>query len=338
MSRRRNPDHLEQRVSSLLQAASHDYDPTEQQRAAVKSALEKRLAQGPRSVEAAGKAAAGVSAGKLAVIAGGLALAALGAVLWSISQDVRSRDATPAALTAASVPAPRQSSDAGTSAQALSEVPVSERAIHNMANNALVPPVTTQSAPSRLAAAAAPKKRVPKPKASSGERYGQVQVEMPASVDELGAAQNQVVLKEQTTESLPPQPLAATVEPRRLASPTPGVTELAPDPDREPKSAAQSTNTRGPAAVSELALMQRIQAALDDGDAKRAYALTSEHAALWPAGSFQQEREGVRAIASCQLHLHDAASRARAFLSRYARSALAPRVQSECRLAANPVR
>ena len=76
--------------------------------------------------------------------------------------------------------------------------------------------------------------------------------------------------------------------------------------------------------------MQRIQAALRDGDPERALQLSAQHAQRWPRGTFVQEREAVSALASCQLDRADALRRARSFLASYPHSALAPRVHREC--------
>lgn len=87
-----------------------------------------------------------------------------------------------------------------------------------------------------------------------------------------------------------------------------------------------------PPAATELALMQRIQAALRSGKPRLALELSDEHAQRWPTGLFREEREGVRALASCQLDLAKGQSRARAFLQKYPEGALAPRVRASCRL------
>jgi hypothetical protein len=76
--------------------------------------------------------------------------------------------------------------------------------------------------------------------------------------------------------------------------------------------------------------MARINAAMVAAKANVVLALCAEHARRWPEGTFVQEREALRAIASCDSRAGDASARARAFLTRYAHSSLAPRVRDEC--------
>jgi hypothetical protein len=83
-------------------------------------------------------------------------------------------------------------------------------------------------------------------------------------------------------------------------------------------------------ARAELALVERIQAAMRNAKPTTALALCAEHERRWPHGTFAQEREGVRAIASCDTHSHDAGSRARTFLADHPSAPLAPRVSSAC--------
>ena len=81
---------------------------------------------------------------------------------------------------------------------------------------------------------------------------------------------------------------------------------------------------------AELTLVAQIQAAMRRRKPSEALALCAEHERQWPDGTFAEEREGVRAIASCVLRSHDADTRARTFLAAYPRSPLAPRVVSAC--------
>jgi hypothetical protein len=83
-------------------------------------------------------------------------------------------------------------------------------------------------------------------------------------------------------------------------------------------------------ARAELALVERIHAAMRTGKPAAALALCAEHAERWPRGVFTEEREAVRAIASCILRADDAVARARNFLSEHPHAPTAPRVASTC--------
>jgi hypothetical protein len=80
----------------------------------------------------------------------------------------------------------------------------------------------------------------------------------------------------------------------------------------------------------ERAFMARIQAAVRGAKLRQALALCAEHERRWPHGTFQQEREGVRALAACKLQLADAESRAHGYLADYPHGALAPSVRAAC--------
>ena len=81
---------------------------------------------------------------------------------------------------------------------------------------------------------------------------------------------------------------------------------------------------------AELMFVRRIQAALLDAKPRRVLALCAEHEKRWPRGTFVEEREGLRAIASCQSDARDAAARASQYFTAYPRGPLAPRVRAAC--------
>jgi hypothetical protein len=85
-------------------------------------------------------------------------------------------------------------------------------------------------------------------------------------------------------------------------------------------------------ARAELAFVRKMQAALRAGDADDVLELCAEHAQRWPHGTFVQEREGLRAIASCNTSAQGAEARAKSFLSKYPRTPLGPRVREACKL------
>jgi hypothetical protein len=83
--------------------------------------------------------------------------------------------------------------------------------------------------------------------------------------------------------------------------------------------------------ITELTVLKRMQAALRAGEFTTALTLCAEHERRWPHGTFELEREGVHAIASCSLSTDDALSLAKRFLSSHPHASLAMRVSSACR-------
>jgi hypothetical protein len=131
---------------------------------------------------------------------------------------------------------------------------------------------------------------------------------------------------------LPPSPLvsvasaATTAREAAAPPPLPARSEPAARPAAAEAPAPEPSDAR-----AEIALVRRIQAAMRSGTAANALALCIEHERRWPHGTFEQEREAVRAIAACDLHNDDAARRARAFLASYPTAALRPRVVAACK-------
>jgi head-tail adaptor len=123
--------------------------------------------------------------------------------------------------------------------------------------------------------------------------------------------------------ALPPR--AATDQP---IEPLAAVAEAKPT-----SSASDSESTRpydSAEARLEFAFMARIHAAMRSAKLRQALALCAEHERRWPRGIFQQERDGVRALATCKLQLPEAQSRAGGFLAEYPHGALAPSVRAAC--------
>jgi hypothetical protein len=81
---------------------------------------------------------------------------------------------------------------------------------------------------------------------------------------------------------------------------------------------------------AELAFVARIRTALLGAKLQTVLSLCLEHEKRWPEGTFVQEREGLRAIASCGAGASGADIRARSFLDSYPRNPLAPRVRDAC--------
>jgi hypothetical protein len=115
--------------------------------------------------------------------------------------------------------------------------------------------------------------------------------------------------------------VAAVDQPALVESPSPP----SPRPEAPAQSADDAIDAR-----AELEFVARINAAVRTSAPRTVLALCAEHERRWPHGTFEPEREGARAIASCRSQLPGAAARARAFLARYPRTAVAARVREEC--------
>lgn len=103
-----------------------------------------------------------------------------------------------------------------------------------------------------------------------------------------------------------------------------------PQPQKRAVRDHRSEPAEGSDGRAELALVERMQAAMRAAQAVEALALCAEHAKRWPRGVFVEEREAVRAIASCTLRSEDAATHAQVFLSKHRRAPTAPRVAEAC--------
>lgn len=83
---------------------------------------------------------------------------------------------------------------------------------------------------------------------------------------------------------------------------------------------------------AEMKLIRGADAALRAGRANDALALLAQHQAEHPHASLAHEREGLRAIANCQIGTAGAAAAAQSFLQLSPHSPLAPRLRSACRI------
>jgi hypothetical protein len=95
------------------------------------------------------------------------------------------------------------------------------------------------------------------------------------------------------------------------------------------KPEASATPVADPAA--ELELVRAMQQALRSGNPSQALVLASQHAQRFPGGTLAQEREGVRAIAQCQLAKPEArAGILEQFNQRFGGSPYTARVKAAC--------
>lgn len=117
-----------------------------------------------------------------------------------------------------------------------------------------------------------------------------------------------------STRSLP---RSARVEERPEPTPAPAAVKAEPTPaDLE----------------AEMKLIRGADSALRAGRASEALSLLAQHQAEHPHASLAHEREGLRAIANCQMGAPGSTAVAERFLSRAPRSPLAPRLRSACRI------
>jgi hypothetical protein len=83
---------------------------------------------------------------------------------------------------------------------------------------------------------------------------------------------------------------------------------------------------------AEMKLIRGADAALRAGRSSDALALLAQHQAEHPHASLAHEREGLRAIAQCQVGAGGAVATAERFIARAPRSPLAPRLRSACKI------
>jgi hypothetical protein len=124
-------------------------------------------------------------------------------------------------------------------------------------------------------------------------------------------------------------PLVTTAPAAVVARPTSveGASATPPLPLRRPA----PSSTHDADAPDELGLVRAMQQALRSGDARRALALAGEHTRRFPSGTLAEEREGVRAVAQCQLATPSArATILETFTRRHPSSPYAARVTAVC--------
>jgi hypothetical protein len=83
---------------------------------------------------------------------------------------------------------------------------------------------------------------------------------------------------------------------------------------------------------AEMKLIRGADSALRAGRASEALSLLAQHQAEHPHASLAHEREGLRAIANCQMSVAGSSTTAERFISHSPRSPLAARLRSACKL------
>jgi hypothetical protein len=115
-------------------------------------------------------------------------------------------------------------------------------------------------------------------------------------------------------------------------SPTPKSARVLPRAPKAEKVEAKAEPT--PADLeAEMKLIRGADAALRAGRASEALSLLAQHQAEHPKAALAHEREGLRAIANCQVGAPGSNAVAERFIERSPHSPLAPRLKSACRIA-----
>ena len=318
MSKRESDDRdWSQASDSLFRASRGDHDPTANDRARVRLALARRLARGvPPTTDGGGRAGAtkalrGATIGNVAKLSLGVACVAAGVFAFTREDD--RRIAGPEANQLAAPAQPTSVSRPAAPLEFATPAPVASPSWHTMDS------VSARSASrrARMDTATVSEERQ---ESKQGARSG-----VPLGAQRSSAMKGARPESDTSARSESPVPTASS----RSAStaqndpvpnePAPSVTS--PDPEHD---------DRLDDARAELALVKRIHLAMRNGNPGDALALCAEHERRWPHGTFALERDGVRAIASCESGSSEAGRRARAFLAKYPHATLAPRVTAAC--------
>jgi hypothetical protein len=286
----------------LLQSAREAFSPTDERTAAVRRALDARLA-------ALGDAAAktGASAGQnvvrwtlsrivgISLVAAAFATLAIMIALGPprAGSAHRNQAIQAAHVTEPSSPAPELLQPTAAPAPKLSEDPTATTQ-KTAASRAVVPEPATQKAAARAV--------VPEPRAVGARK----KTPAPATVHKRDSSSTSIARAALATSAAPSressrdgsssaQPALETAAPTEAAS---AVSAPAPEPKN---SASKRTAAPDDSLGRETALLLRARAALAKHDAPAALALADEHASQFPNGRLVQERLAVRALAFCAL-------------------------------------
>jgi hypothetical protein len=119
-------------------------------------------------------------------------------------------------------------------------------------------------------------------------------------------------------------------EPALLSAPFASSQAPLPTPSLPPGKPS-SSSSQGPGPEEELPLVRAMQQALRAGSPDQALRLAAEHTRRFPLGTLVEEREGVRAVARCQLAASDARPQILgSFMQHFAASPYASRVKAAC--------
>ncbi|HKY35550.1 MAG TPA: hypothetical protein VJN18_06420 [Polyangiaceae bacterium] len=158
-------------------------------------------------------------------------------------------------------------------------------------------------------------------------------VSAPSTTDVLLPVKRAVTSKHSVPPAVTPAPTAAPeLDAAPRAAPV-GAPPAAPGVPASAHRASNSTPSSTPDADSaeELTLVRAMQQALRSDNASQALSLAAEHARRFPRGALVEEREGVRAVAQCQLAAPAThAAIFEAFTRRFPSSPYVARVKAAC--------
>jgi hypothetical protein len=325
---------------ALFQAVRTDHDPTATDRARVRRALATRLGGGAPAALAvdggaqamARKGAHGATLGNIVKVSLGVAcvVAVVSALMLAVGHPSERPAKTPLVAPAQSTTVTPAQSTTVTPAQSTTVAP---RQMPTSASDSHAAPVKVALSDSKRSARAA--SRLPRAHVALAKMATSVS-NAPAPSDSMFAAPYPAPAKLATPEGNAPTRSDSKVMPAAASPPDVPVALSQPSP-AEPADRAAVRLEREPSrtneladAGAELALVERIYAAMHNANPSAALALCAEHERRWPHGTFAQEREGVRSIAFCDMRSKQAGSRARAFLADHPRAPLAPRVAAAC--------
>jgi hypothetical protein len=326
------------RSESLFQAARADHDATASDRQRVAAALARRLPGGAATTltldgdaqVVAHKQVSGFTLANVAKLTVGVSLVVVSTLgIMRAADEPAEQPRTVPLATQASAPS-----------DTVPEVRVSEAAPTVAATSIERPRVVEpeDDRPQRTPS------RAPRARSASGKQSASAQAATARERSTLAAA-NPAFAKGPASTEAAPAPSNSKVSTVAASARTESAALSQPSPAERPGSTtvqAKAEPTRIDESVdarAELALVERIHAAMRASKPSAALALCAEHERRWPHGTFAQERDAVRAIASCDTKSTQAESRARAFLAAHPRAPLAPRVATACSaaLSAKPV-
>ena len=298
----KEPDDWSGQSAALFDAARGAHAPSAVDRERVRSALAEKIAAasgapldgGEMQAPSVGSGTSGAAFVKLAKIGLGVVCTLAAAAAFMRAGDAREQTA------ARSIPVQTVAAGAPPALHAAEPEAV-------VASAAAAPSGTPEAAAAARVASPSPARPVAPPAGESST---------PAKVTVSGRA---------------PERSATAV----MEQPAPAGTRSRPSPHEPGRSVARAIDEvpideHTPDARAEIELVARINAAVRASTPRAVLALCAEHERRWPHGTFEPEREGARAIASCRSKAQEAGARARAFLASYPRTAIAARVRQEC--------
>jgi hypothetical protein len=319
------PDDWSSRSEALLRIARDDHAASAADRARVRSALARRLAQTSsvpaidRGAQTAvlGKSAGSALLGKLTLLAVAVACVVAGTVAIERARDVPPPKAADPSMLEPKPAEPVQEPSA----------PAHESAAAATKPAFEIPSRALSAAPVQTIPRRSHARMVPAKPATPATAAGAAE---PLEAPEPRAAQLQPSAANRTEGAV-----AAAAVPAKGASasvPPSSSTPVAAMPERPPAqhSAQVAASDEQGDARAELAFMARINAALLAAKPRLVLSLCAEHERRWPHGMFVQERNGLRALAACNSGASSAAELARAYLASYPRAPLALRVRDTC--------